>query len=137
MACSKDRDPAAKTDQFNWVACGSSSSSRKGVLCGDRVILPRCPGPAAMPRLSTKWLGVESPPGSEVTALRFHVAHLPGMASGQLREAGNDFGPAALAQRFSGWGDVHEERHQLHQGLLLGVGSKLRHHLDDLVHDAA
>lgn len=31
----------------------------------------------------------------------------------------------------------HKEGHQLHQGLLLGVGSKLRNHLDDLVHDAA
>lgn len=66
-----------------------------------------------MPRLSTKWLGAESPPGSEVTALRFHVAHLPGMASGQLREAGNDFGPAALVQRFSRWGDVPARQEEI------------------------
>lgn len=110
MLCSKDRDPAAKTDQFNWVACGS----RKGVLCGDMVILPRCPGPAAMARLRTKSPGAESPPRSEVTALRLHVAHhLPGVASRQLREAGNYFGSTALVQWFSGWGDVPARQEEI------------------------
>jgi hypothetical protein len=66
-----------------------------------------------MARLSTKWLGAESPPRSEVTTLRFHVAHLPGVASGQLREAGNCFGPAALVQRFSRWGDVPARQEEI------------------------
>lgn len=59
-----------------------------------------------MARLSTKWLGAEIPLRSEVTALRLHIAHIPGVASGQLREAGSSFGPAILVQWFSRWGDV-------------------------------
>lgn len=38
--------------------------------------------------------------------MRLHVARLPGVASGQLREAGDYLGPAALVQRLSRWGDV-------------------------------
>lgn len=103
MPCSKDRDPAVKTDQFNRVACGS----RNGVFCGDMAILPRCPGPAAMARLST-----EIPLRSEVTTLRLHISNLPGVASGQLREARNYFGPAVLVQWFSRWGDVPERQEE-------------------------
>lgn len=47
-----------------------------------------------------------SPRRSEVTALGLHVARLPGLAAGQLGEAGGHPGLAALAQRLSGWGGV-------------------------------
>lgn len=59
-----------------------------------------------MARWSTKWRGSGIPPRSEVTALRLHTAHLPGLASGQLREAGDYFGSAVLVQWFSRWSDI-------------------------------
>lgn len=42
----------------------------------------------------------------------------------------------------AGWGPIrgsylHEEGHQLDEGLFLGAGGKLGDHLDDLVHDVA
>lgn len=50
--------------------------------------------------------GVWVPPRSEVTTLRLHIARLPGVASGQLREAGSYFGPAVLVQWFSRRSDI-------------------------------
>lgn len=109
MACSKDRDPAAKTDQFNWVACGRVRvCSLWGHGHPAKVSRASCHG-----KVEHKWLGAESPLRSEVTTLRLHIAHLPGVSSGQLREAGNDFGPAALVQWFSRWGDVPARQEEI------------------------
>lgn len=81
-------------------------------------VAPRCNGPAAVARLDAEWLGRRQlvwhvgsesgmPSRSEVAALGLHVARrLPGVPAGELGEAGGPFGPAVLAQRLSGRGDV-------------------------------
>lgn len=51
-----------------------------------------------------------SPRRSEVAALGLHVARLPGVAAGQLGEAGGHPGPAALVQWLSGRGGVTVRR---------------------------
>lgn len=104
------------SDQFNW--CHVTG----GKVCSQ---VHRCmwlslqvAGPAAM---AGRWAG--GPGGSsaarrlspestrsEVTALGLHVARLPGVAAGQLGEAGGHPGPAVLVQWLSGRGGVTVRR---------------------------
>jgi hypothetical protein len=96
----------AQTDQFNQ---GGTWPIGKVCFPGfTRWMCPSCQGvrPTAMPRSDAEWPGSGILLRSEVTTLGLHIAHLPGVAAGQLGKAGGHFGPAILVQWLSRWGDV-------------------------------
>ena len=118
------RSHPALTDQFNQCHVTSVEGVLSGVgtgwsLRGGRGQLP-WPGWRQLAQHTGPESGV--PSRSEVTALGLHVACLPGVTSGQLREAGSHFGPAVLGQWFSRSGDVTERARRT--GLGWGSGGK-------------